>query len=410
MVEPRYRISPARDSSRGPEIVAFAAEHGMALDEWQQGVVDTFSGTMDDKWSSRSNVLIISRQNGKSEILAARALYGLFVLRKKLIIYSSHQWSSSNEIFLRCKAVIEQHDDLNELVKHVRLSAASLGFELHTGERLTFTTRSKAASRGFAADEIYIDEAHFTSEAAHAALRPTLAGRSAGGDVQTFYAASPVDQTRHPDGLVLTRLRQQGIAGEEGLALVEYSASIVDEEGHDLLPTAIPAAYATDGEILMKANPGCPNRISLEFLLDEARVLDPASFWTEHGGVGDWPDLDGAKASVIDLDKWHGLIDSSSKPVPPVCFGFDVSPDRKRASIAIGGRRLDGDLHLELVDAKEGVGWVVPRLTKLVEDHDPECVICDASQTLLIEQLWQVSRLVGVPRTCSSKFPTLVGR
>lgn len=385
---PRFRSVPACSASRGLEIVDFAGSYGMELDEWQSDALDAFSGVDGDRWVSPANVMVIARQNGKSEILVARALFGMFVLRKRMILYSSHQWASSNEVFLRMKAIIEQNPELDSQVAKVRLSAAQLGFELETGERILFLTRSRAAARGFSGDELYFDECHFLSEPAHAALRPTLGGRSAEGTIQTFYAASAVDQSRHPDGLVLTRLRQRGIAGEEGIAFVEYSAGIVDDEGAEILPALVPAAVCVDPEVLMRANPGCPGRISMEFLLDEARTLDPASFATEHLCQGDWPSLDGAASNVVDLDKWAGLRDSESRPVPPVCIGFDVSPDRRRASVAIAGLRLDGSPHVEVTDNAEGTGWIVPRVKQLIEDHDPYAVSCDGAQALLAEQVW----------------------
>jgi hypothetical protein len=70
---------------------------------------------------------------------------------------------------------------------------------------------------------------------------------------------------------------------------------VLDEVGQELLPALIPAAVATDTKVIEQANPGCPKRISLDFLLDEARTLDPASFATEHLNVGDWPDLAGRR-------------------------------------------------------------------------------------------------------------------
>ena len=91
---------------------------------------------------------------------------------------------------------------------------------------------------------------------------------------------------------------------------------------------------------------------------------------------------------MLDLDKWAALIDRASTPVPPVWIGADVSPDRRRASIAIAGLRVDGDLHTELSDNGEGVGWLLPRLKQLVEDHDPLDIVCDASQAILAEQVW----------------------
>jgi hypothetical protein len=215
------------------------------------------------------------------------------------------------------KGIIEANPELHARVKNIRLSAAQLGVELHTGGRILFLTRSRAAARGFSGDEIHFDECHFLSEAGHAAIRPTLGGRSAKGTVQTFYCSSAVDQTRHPDGLVAARLRARGIAGEDEIAFVEYSAGIVDRDGREILPALVPAAVYVDPEVLQRANPGCPGRISVDFLVDEARSLDPASFAVEHLGQGDWPDLDGARSTVIDLDKWNALADPESRPVPP---------------------------------------------------------------------------------------------
>jgi hypothetical protein len=391
VVEPRFRSVPKHSRSLGGDIARFAEGVGVHLDGWQQDALDVFSGVRGHRrrWASPTNYLLVSRQNGKSLVMLVRALYGLFVLEREMILYSSHQWASSNEVFLSMKGIIEANPELQSRVKNTRLSAAQLGFELHTGGRILFLTRSRAAARGFSGDEIYFDECHFLSEAGHAAIRPTLGGRSAKGTTQTFYCSSAVDQTRHPDGLVAARLRARGIAGEDEIAFVEYSAGVVDGDGREILPALIPAAVCVDPEVLQRANPGCPGRISLDFLIDEARTLDPASFAVEHLGQGDWPDLDGARSTAVDLDKWNGLADPESRPVPPVCLSFDVSPDRRRATVAIGGERLDGKFHIELRENAEGVGWVAPLLKQVVEDHDPYSIICDASQELLAEQVFQ---------------------
>jgi hypothetical protein len=385
VVEPRYRSVPKRRKSLAGDIVAFAEEIGVHLDGWQQDALDAFSGVRGHgkRWVSPTNYLLVSRQNGKSMVFVVRALYGLFVLKRRMILYSSHQWASSNEAFLAMKGIIEANPQLGEQVKATRLSAASLGFELHTGQRILFLTRSRAAARGFSGDEIYFDECHFLSEAGHAALRPTLGGRSAEGSVQTFYGSSAVDQSRHPDGLVAARLRARGIARDDGIAFIEYSAGVADDEGRDLLPALVPAAVCVDPEVLQRANPACPGRVSIEFLQDEARTLDPASFAVEHLGQGDWPDLDGARSNVVDWDKWRALVDPGSSPVAPVVVAFDVSPDRRRASVAVAGLRMDGDRHVEVINNTDGVGWLVPRLKQFVEDHDPWAIACDATHSLL---------------------------
>jgi hypothetical protein len=49
----------------------------------------------------------------------------------------------------------------------------------------------------------------------------------------------------------------------------------------------------------------------------------------------------------------------------PVCFAFDVTPDRSSASIGAAGLRPDGLPHVELVERGRGTGWVAERLVEL---------------------------------------------
>jgi hypothetical protein len=205
--------------------------------------------------------------------------------------------------------------------------------------------------------------------------------------VQTFYAASHVDQARHPDGLVLTRLRQKALDGEEGIALIEYGAGITDDDGRDLLPAVIPAALAVDMDVVKRANPGCPERVSEQFLLDQARTMDPASFWAEHGGQGDWPDLDATAGGVVDTDKWAALQVPPSRLVGPIKLSFDVSPDRQWGSVGIVGLRADGFFQFELAEHAQGVGWIVPLIARIVAEHEVVGIVCDAAQATLAEQV-----------------------
>jgi hypothetical protein len=92
---------------------------------------------------------------------------------------------------------------------------------------------------------------------------------------------------------------------------------------------------------------------------------------------------------VLDLKKWAERADPVSVPVPPVAVGFDVSPDRRRAAVAIAGERTDGLTHVELVAANAGVGWLPGFLRDFGDRHDPYVVVCDAAQGLLAEQVYE---------------------
>jgi hypothetical protein len=108
----------------------------------------------------------------------------------------------------------------------------------------------------------------------------------------------------------------------------------------------------------------------------ERTSLGRRGFAVERLGVGDWPRTDHEARSVIDLSSWFELADAGSKPLDPVAFAFDVSPER-RASISVAAKRSDGLWHLELADERPGTSWLPERLEELVKKHKPAAVVCD---------------------------------
>lgn len=106
-------------------------------------------------------------------------------------------------------------------------------------------------------------------------------------------------------------------------------------------------------------------------------------------GIGDWPDTDRSGSTVLDLEQWAKLIDEDSKPLDPLCFAFDVSPDRSSSAIAVAGRRSDGLEHVEIAKHEQGTGWVVPWLVEKCPEHNVATVICDGASPAasLLEEL-----------------------
>ena len=334
-------------------------------------------GRNGDRWASFSNAIVEPRQNGKSHALIVRALYGGFVLGEPLVLYSAHQWATANEIFLTMQQIIEESDELAGQVKKTHHSAAIMGFELKSGSRIRFLTRSRATARGFTGNCLILDEAHFLSESAHGTLLPTLSARSAEGSVQVFYAASAVDQTRHPDGLVMSVIREHGVNGDApGLAYLEWSAAVFDDDGNELLPGQLLEEHLQDRDLWRQANPACPARISEEHIAAELATLDRRSGAVERLGIGDWFDTSGAYGTVIDLNDWNALADPKSRLRDPACLALDLSPER-RAAIAAAGRNDDGNLHVEVVMSNARPRDAVERLANISENHHPARVVVD---------------------------------
>jgi hypothetical protein len=57
-------------------------------------------------------------------------------------------------------------------------------------------------------------------------------------------------------------------------------------------------------------------------------------------------------------------------------LAYDVSPDR-RTSIAAAGLNDRGKLHVEIIHARAGTGWVPERLAELYQRHEVIEVVCD---------------------------------
>jgi hypothetical protein len=127
-----------------------------------------------------------------------------------------------------------------------------------------------------------------------------------------------------------------------------------------------------------QANPGLGIRITVEHVAREQRSMDPRTFAVERLGVGDWPATDGGNR-ILSEEEWLALADPGSAALGPVCFAFDVTPDRSMASIAVCGRREDGRAHIEVVDRRRGTAWLPERVDELLAERENFGVLCDGA-------------------------------
>ena len=370
---PRFCLIPDYVSSAGDEAIELARMAGLELDPWQQMILAASLGERPDgKWAALEVGLTVPRQNGKGGTLEARELAGLYLLGEGLQVHSAHQFDTSLEAFRRLLMLIEETPDLERRVKRVSRSHGEEGIELLSGERIRFRTRTKGGGRGFSGDVVYLDEAMYISQASHGALMPTLSARP---NPQLWYTGSAVDQWVHDHGVVFSRIRKRGIEGDSGLVYAEWSAHLAADGDDD--PEAVTAELTRDEDAWAQANPGLGIRISREFVSAEQRSMDPRTFAVERLGIGDWPSVDAEGDQLIPMETWRALRDRKSKPLDPVTFAFDVTPDRAKGSIGVAGINEDGKIHVEVVEQREGTGWMVERVVELDRKHGPSSIICD---------------------------------
>jgi hypothetical protein len=345
---------------------------GLVLDPWEERVLaNALNLGDDDKWAALEVGLVVPRQNGKGSVLEARELAALFLVDEPLTIHSAHQFDTSLEAFRRLLFLIEDTPDLDRLVKRVSKSHGEEGIELKNGQRIRFRTRTAGGGRGFSCDLLILDEAMYLPETAHGALLPTLSarrGKSPYGP-QVWYTGSAVDQNVHEHGIVLTRVRERGMKGDDpGLQYMEWSA---DGDLGDI------DEFADSLEAWAQANPGLGIRITAEHIGIEQRSMDPRTFAVERLGVGDWPNLAALDGERITLDMWISCEETESQIVSDWRFAYDIRPDRKKSAIAVAGFREDGRRHVEVVEHKSGTKWLAPRLRELVDKYDTGPVIMD---------------------------------
>ncbi len=341
-------------------------------DAWQADVIEGFLA-LDEagRFAHFECGLNVARQNGKGGVLEILELDALFNWPgQNLIIHSAHEFATAMEHQRRLESLIRDCAPLHGLVDAYRHSNGSESIVLKSGSRIIFKARTKGGSRGFSGDLLVWDEAMVLPDHVVGAMMPTLRASQAPYGPMIVYAGSAVDQEVHEYGIVWSKIRERGIAGDPGLAYFEWSAAVDDL-------SQLPDDMVEDRKLWAQANPALGARISADHMQRELASMPHRTAAVELLGVGDWPRTDGQEELVISLEDWTKLEDRESVLQPPYCLAFDVSPER-RTSIAIAGLNQDGKFHVEIQECKSGTGWVVERICQMVESGEFEAVVCDA--------------------------------
>lgn len=346
---------PPRVSSAGAEAVELAERAGLRLDPWQRFVLDQALGERaDGKWAAFEVGLVVPRQNGKGSVLEALELAALF-LHDVPIMHTAQLMQTSRDAFARVNLLIQETPFLRRRVRKIRTANEEHSIELTSGAFLRFMARSAKAGRGLSDGELIVfDEGMFLDPAMMAALIPTMSTKD---NPQLWYTSSAGLST----STMLRSIRERGMAGAPGLCYLEWSVE-PPEPGRPL---------DLDGEgPRAQANPAYNIRISAEYIANERRAMAavPEEWARERLGVFDDP---GTAGRVIGRAAWSALADAGSSIDGPPVFAIDTNPERTLTAIGAAGPRADGIPHVEVVEQRSGVDWVLERAVQLNEVHEP---------------------------------------
>ena len=347
---PRVRHAPSVRANSWEDVADLSASLGVELDEWQEAVLEASMGERaDGRWASRLVGVSAPRQQGKSQLIVARALAGVLLFDEQTIICSAHQTDTAREVFQRLLDIIDANPSLEARVDSVMKAINREHIRFKSGQVIRIKARSLSGGRGFSSDCLLLDEAQILGAPAWSAILPTMSARD---NPQAWLLGTPPTQT--DDGEVFGRLRQSGLDGKDARSTwIEWSAD-EDDDFDD------PATWA-------KSNPAYGTRITREAIESERAAMTDEQFGMERLGMWQVHNVDG----VIPPGPWADREDEDSVPVDGWTLGVEVGPDLAWASVALAGKREDGAWHIALEADQHtvgrGVAWLTPHVEALVK-------------------------------------------
>jgi len=251
-------------------------------------------------------------------------------------------------------------EDLVPALQNSRVrSAVSRVYDSNGLERMIFKNGSRISPQGSTESALHgktidlaiLDEARFDkTNAREAGALPAMATRpdgqiwivSAAGDIESTFLRDKVEKGR---GAV-----EQGIT--DGLAYFEWSA---------------PDDADIDDPATWRHHPGLGHLISEETIAHARQTTKSVDEFSQEW-LGIWSK---AVETVIHPATWQKCIDKKAAPDGPLVFSVDVALDRSRATVAV----CDRAGRIEIVESRDGMGWVAERIRALSRRHKAPFVV-----------------------------------
>ena len=329
--KPRLQSIPLKGKSKLDDVLEITKILNEKLLPYQEYVLkDMLTVDKKDMWVRKSNLLLISRQNGKTFLARMLILTHLIKWNTDVLIMSSNR-SMALETFRQVANALENNDHLKGMVKQIRHANGTESIEMLSGARLDVVAATRDGSRGRSINGLlYIDEVREISEEGYRAAMPVVRAHA---NSHVFLTSNAGDAF----STVLNQLRERALDNPpKSFGFYEYSAPQyckLDDR----------AAWA-------QANPALGYTITPE-AIEEAIATSPIEN-TRTETLCQWIDS-------LSSPWPHGILEetSDSELQIPVggytVFGFDVSPSRRNASLVAGQLLPDGRIGVGILQTWE---------------------------------------------------------
>jgi phage terminase large subunit-like protein len=330
-IKPRLQSIPLKGKSKVDDVIEIAKILNEKLLPYQEHVLkDMLVVDKKDMWVRKSNLLLISRQNGKTFLARMLILTHLVKWNTDVLIMSSNR-SMALETFRQVANALENNDHLKGMVKQIRHANGTESIEMLSGARLDVVAATRDGSRGRSISGLlYIDEVREISEEGYRAAMPVTRAHANSHVLLTSNAGDAFST-------VLNQLRERALDNRpKSFGYYEYSAPQyckIDDR----------AAWAL-------ANPALGYTIT-EAAIEEAIATSPIEN-TRTETLCQWIDS-------LSSPWPHGILEETSNSelqIPPggyTVFGFDVSPSRRNASLVAGQILPDGKIGVGILQTWE---------------------------------------------------------
>lgn len=325
-------------SSWGFLVEEFARDYlRRPLDPWQRYLAIHGLEKVGEKPRFRQVLVLVARQNGKTELLVILSLFWLWVDKVKLVLGTSTNLDYARESWEKAVALAEDTPVLSREIADIRRANGEQTLTTKMGGRYKIAASNRKGGRSLTINRLVMDELReHASWDAYSAAKPAT---NAVSDAQIWMISNQGDDK----SVVLNELRDQALSGlDERLGLFEWSS-----------PDGM---KATDVEALAMANPNLGRRIDLDSLMGDAIRAEAAGgeqlakFLTE---------VHCRRVSLlnpaIDVTSWDACRTEGNLEHlrDRVALCLDVSIDELHASIA--GAAVDGDrVRVAMVDEWSG--------------------------------------------------------
>jgi phage terminase large subunit-like protein len=324
--KPRLQTPTAKGKSRIDEVAALAEKISMPLLPWQHYVLsDMLTVDKNNMFIKKSNLILVSRQSGKTHLARMRILAGLFIFGEKNILAMSSNRNMALDTFRQVANTIEDNDFLKKQVRQIRYANGQESITLLNGARYEIVAATRDGSRGKTADFLFVDELREVSPEAFKAAVPTTRARP---NSQTLFTSNAGDFFSES----LNTLREKALEyPSPTFGFWEYSAPIQarsDIHNRKYWAMANPALGYTVTEEAIEES------ISTNTI--EATLTETLCMWID-SQTSPWTFGAIQACSVSEL-----LLPVGATTI----LAFDVSPSKRAGSLVAA----------QMVDGKIGVG------------------------------------------------------